>query len=75
MENSASNDSRDELDPQTYSITSGDMCHLENNIAALEAEVLATDTSSGRSSPSVVFQIASDIKSSLEKIKATPVVL
>jgi EAL domain-containing protein (putative c-di-GMP-specific phosphodiesterase class I) len=75
MENSASNDARDEIDPQTYSITFEDICHLKNKIAALEAEVRATDTSGGRSSPSVVFQIASDIKSSLEKIKTTPIAL
>lgn len=74
MEDSASNNTCDEGDIQTYSITSKDICHLKNRIAALKAEVQAIDTSGSRSSPAF-FQIASNIKSSLEKIEANPMIL
>ena len=75
MKDSASATTRDGFDTQTYSISSDDMFRLKSEIASLEAEVRASDASAGRPYPSTALQTASDIRTSLDKIKPTSVLL
>jgi hypothetical protein len=75
MEDSTSDTTREEVDTQTYSISSGDMCHLKNKIAALETAISNTPTSVYYIPTSNIVQTVSDIKNSVDQIKPDPVVL
>lgn len=75
MEDSTSDTTRERRDTQTYSISSDDMSRLRNEIASLEAQVRVADASGGRPYPSTILHTASDIRTSLNKMKPISVML
>jgi hypothetical protein len=75
MEDSASDTTRDDIDTQTCSISSEDLCLLKQQVAAPEADVQAIDTHGSHPNPSTILQTVSDLKDSLEKVVPTSLIL